>query len=157
MWGLCLPRWILNSGTSLAWHLRNSFTAEWRGSASSTATFPLPVPYPGCFQQSGPRLSKRRLEVLAQRKALHVAIIILNKMYLGPWPLCHPLAVEPDLQVEAVLCCVWTCPRAFAHCSLDRPVLNWARVYISLKVFWRWRLQFFMKIQLYFLQINTFS
>ena len=40
-WGLCLSRWILNSGTSSAWHLRKSFTAEWRGSSSSTATFPL--------------------------------------------------------------------------------------------------------------------
>ena len=38
-WGMCLSRWILNSGTSLAWHLRKSFTAEWRGSSSSTATY----------------------------------------------------------------------------------------------------------------------
>ena len=86
-WGLCLPRWILNSGTSLAWPLRKSFTAEWRGSASSTATFPLPVPYPGCFRQGG---------VLSQRRAPHVAIIVLNKMYLGCYATPEKLGRRPN-------------------------------------------------------------
>ena len=103
-WGLCLSRWILNSGTSLAWHLRKSFTAEWRGSSSSTATFPLPVPYPGCFRQSGPRLSKRRLEVLSQRRALHVAIIILNKLYLGRYATPEELGRRPNAWQWSRIC-----------------------------------------------------
>ena len=85
-WALCLPRWILSSRTSLGWHLFRSFTARWRRTSSSTATMPLPVPYPGCFGSSGgggPRLCSRRLARIAQQRALHIAVVILNRLYLG--------------------------------------------------------------------------
>ena len=83
-WAICLPRWILSSRTSLGWHLFRSFTARWRRPSPSTATLPLPVPYPGCFggDRGGPQLSVRRLARLAQQRALHIAVIILNKLYL---------------------------------------------------------------------------
>lgn len=53
--------------------------------SASTATLPLPVPYPGCFGSAGggPRLSQKRLNRLAQQRALHVAVIIVIKLYLG--------------------------------------------------------------------------
>ena len=84
-WAICLPRWILSSRTSLGWHLFRSFTARWRRASSSTATLPLSVPYPGCFggERGGPHLSAKRLARLAQQRALHIAVIILNKLYLG--------------------------------------------------------------------------
>ena len=84
-WAICLPRWILSSRTTLGWQLFRSFTARWRRMSAPTATLPLPVPYPGCFGGSGggPRLSQKRLSCLAQQRALHVAVIIVNKLYLG--------------------------------------------------------------------------
>ena len=82
-WALCLPRWILSSKTPLAWHLLESFSARWWRPSSSTATMPLPAPYPGCFHGGGPRLSRRRLLRLALQRAMHVAVIVLNRLYLG--------------------------------------------------------------------------
>lgn len=96
-WALALPRWILRTRTSLAFNLFKSFTAEWRSSSSSTATFPLPAPYPGCFAGGGPHLSKKRLAQLAQQRALHVAVVILNdKMYLGRYASLDELGRRPN-------------------------------------------------------------
>ena len=95
-WALAFPRWILRTRTSLAFNLFKSFTAEWRSSSSSTATFPLPAPYPGCFAGGGPHLSKKRLAQLAQQRALHVAVVILNKMYLGRYASLDELGRRPN-------------------------------------------------------------
>ena len=83
-WAICLPRWILASRTSFGWHLSRSFMAGWRRPSSPTATLPLPVPYPGCFDAGGgPRLSQKRLQKVAMQRALHVAVLLLNRLYLG--------------------------------------------------------------------------
>ena len=83
-WALCLPRWILSSRTPFAWHLFRTFRTGWRRSSSPTATLPLPVPYPGCFgARGGPRLSGRKMMKVAVQRAIHVAVLLLNKLYLG--------------------------------------------------------------------------
>ena len=82
-WAICLPRWILKSRTSLSWHLRIAFTATWRGASSPTATFPLPLPFPGAFDSSGPKLSGSKLFQVAKRRLLNLVVICLNQLYLG--------------------------------------------------------------------------
>lgn len=80
-----MPRWILSSCTDFGWQLFRTFTARWRRPSSSTATLPLPVPYPGCFGGAcgGPHLSSKKLSRLAQQRALRIAVVILNRLYLG--------------------------------------------------------------------------
>lgn len=95
-WAICLPRMIARSRTRFAWHLHRSFTATWRTSSSSTTTFPLPVPHPGCFSGGGPRLSKRRLAALAQKRLLHITVFCLNYLYLGRFPSLDEIGRRPN-------------------------------------------------------------
>ena len=59
-WAICLPRMILGCHCKFAWQLKTSFSAIWRDEPlSPTTIFPLPAPHPGCFDGSGPGLSKK--------------------------------------------------------------------------------------------------
>ena len=82
-WMIALPRFVLASRAALSWNLRESFSVRWQGSSLRTAMFPLPVPFPGIFDGSGPGLSKKRLRVLAQKRLLHLIVLALNRLYLG--------------------------------------------------------------------------
>ena len=84
-WALCLPRWVMAARSSIGWALRRSFSVRWHGGSMSTTVLPLPVPFPGCFAESGPGLSSRRLTTLAQKRLVHCMVLVLNKMYLGRW------------------------------------------------------------------------
>lgn len=85
-WANCLPRWVLGSRNDFAWHLRRSFSVKWSGLPDHTAVFPLPVPFPGIFDGSGPGLSKRRLRILAQKRVVHLITYVLDYLYLGRFP-----------------------------------------------------------------------
>ena len=57
-----------------------------------------------------PRLSKAKLTRLAQRRALHVPVLILNKLYWGRLASLTELDVTECLAEETLqptLCCVW--------------------------------------------------
>lgn len=82
-WAMSLPRLVMASRTSFAWHLRDSFSACWQAEGLQTAVFPLPIPFPGVFDGGGPGLSKKRLRVLAQKRLAHLIVLVLNKLYLG--------------------------------------------------------------------------
>ncbi len=58
-WAMCLPRWIMATRSSVGWALRRSFSVRRHGGSMSTTVFPLPVPFPGCFDGSGPGLSAK--------------------------------------------------------------------------------------------------
>ena len=81
-WATCLPRWVLATRNDYAWHLARSFSVKWHGSAMRSAVFPLPVPFPGCFDGGGPWLSRSRMKVLAQKKVVHLIVVALNFMHL---------------------------------------------------------------------------
>ena len=89
-WAICLPRWITRCRTAFSWHLAKSFTASWQVDSLPSATFPLPAPHPGCFDRSGPGLSKLKLQTLAKQRVLHILVYCLNYLYLGR----HPSALE---------------------------------------------------------------
>ena len=96
-WALCLPRWLFRCRTQLGWHLRRSFSALWQGpSALPTTMFPLPVPHPGCFDSSGPSLSKKDLTKVAQRRLLHIIVFCLDYLYLGRFPSDEELRRRPN-------------------------------------------------------------
>ena len=82
-WALSLPRMIIACRARLSWSLVRSFSATWWRSSLPTATFPLPVPHPGCFDSSGPGLSKRRLAKVARQRLLHITVFCFNFVYLG--------------------------------------------------------------------------
>ena len=86
-WAVCLPRWVLRARNDFSWHLRRSFSVRWSGSPDPSAVFPLPVPFPGIFDGGGPGLSQKRLRILAQKRVVHLAVMVL-KLPL-PWPLPH--------------------------------------------------------------------
>ena len=121
-WALALPRWILRSRTSLAYHLRRSFTAEWRRNASPTATFPLPAPHPRCFAGGGPHLSQRRILRVAQQRALHVAVVILNKLYLGRYASADELGRRPNAWQRKRLCQLRSFYVACGSCQDEFPL-----------------------------------
>lgn len=95
-WALCLPRWILATRTDFARSLSRSFSVKWHGLPMRTAAFPLPVPYPGCFDGGGPNLSSRRLRVLAQKRVVHSLVIALNYLYLGRFASEDELGRSPN-------------------------------------------------------------
>ena len=82
-WAACLPRWILRTRVKFAWFLRRSFTATWQRPSLSSATLPLPIPYPGVWCGSGPGLSSKKFRLVVQRRLLHVLVMALNYVYLG--------------------------------------------------------------------------
>ena len=81
-WATCLPRWVLATRNDYAWHLARSFSVKWHGPAMRSAVFPLPVPFPGCFDGGGPWLSSSRMKVLAQKRVVHLIVVALNFMHL---------------------------------------------------------------------------
>ena len=102
-WAVCLPRFILKCRCDLAWHLRKSFLERWHGAPMSSTVFPLPVPFPGIFGGGGPHLSKKKLQVLAQKRLVHVFVIVLNKLYLGRYASSEELRRPPnDAQLKVI-------------------------------------------------------
>ena len=95
-WLITLPRFILATRCSFAWHLRRSFSVCTRASSSITTAFPLPAPFLGCFMASGPRLSAKRLLVVGQKRLVHMMVLILNKLYLGRYASLEELRRPPS-------------------------------------------------------------
>ena len=121
-WAICLPRLFLRCRTSFGWHLKRSFTACWRDQpVASTTSFPLPVPHPGCFDGSGPGLSKKRLAVVARRRLLHCIVYCLNYMFLGRHPTLDEIRRCPNavqrrcFQRLRSLLDVWSSPGGIFH------------------------------------------
>ena len=53
-WAMALPRFVLRCRTEFSGQLARSFSVKRSGvPAAHTAVFPLPVPFDGCFQESG--------------------------------------------------------------------------------------------------------
>ena len=96
-WAICLPRWISRCKTSFSWHLTKSFTASRHSSSLSSTAFPLPLPLDGCFQRSGPNLSKKRLLAVAKRRLLHILVYSLNVLYLGRFPTAEEIGRRPSV------------------------------------------------------------
>ena len=96
-WAICLPRWISRCKTSFSWHLTKSFTASRHSSSLSSTAFPLPLPLDGCFQCSGPSLSKKRLLAVAKRRLLHILVYSLNVLYLGRFPTAEEVGRRPTV------------------------------------------------------------
>eukprot|EP00435_Cladocopium_sp_Y103_P061652 s470_g23.t1 len=98
-WAMSLPRRVIASRTEFGRRLAASFSVKWCSRSTSTAAFPLPVPFPGCFSGSGPKLSLRRLRILAQKRVVHTAVVVLNYLYLGRFASFEELGRHPsDLQ-----------------------------------------------------------
>ena len=92
-----MPRFVLRSRTEFSGHLARSFSVKRSGvPAAHTAVFPLPIPFVGCFQESGPGLSKKKLRVLAQKRLVHMIVIVLDYLYLGRFPSCSELGRQPS-------------------------------------------------------------
>ena len=93
---LSLPRWALATRNDFAWFLRASFSVGWRGDVSHTTVLPLPVPYPGVFSGGGPRLSRRRLKRMAQRRFVHLIAMTINHLYLDRLPTLEEIGRPPN-------------------------------------------------------------
>ena len=66
-----------------------------------TAALPLPAPFPGCFDGGGPMLSKKRLRILAQKRVVHVLVIVIDFLYLGRFASFEELGRHPtDIQLK---------------------------------------------------------
>ncbi len=102
-WAMSLPRLVLKSRTRFAWHLLQSFSIESHGSAMITAVLPLPAPFPGCFRGGGPGLSKRRLRSLAQKRLVHLIVLVLDGLYLGRPPSNEELRRSPNVHQLKVI------------------------------------------------------
>ena len=95
-WALCLPRWVLATRSDFGWHLLRSFSLKWHGKPMLSAVYPLPAPFPGCFDGSGPGLSKRKLGVVARKRLCHTLIIVLNYLALGRFATPAELGRPPN-------------------------------------------------------------
>ena len=95
-WALSLPRLILACRTKLSWFLARSFSATWQSPSLPTATFPLPVPHPGCFAGGSSGLSRTRLVKLARQRLLHVTVFCLNYVFLGRPPNPEEIGRSPN-------------------------------------------------------------
>ena len=100
-WSICLPRWVLRTRTDFAWHLARSFSVRWRSTSTSTAVFPLPLPHPGCYDGGGPKLSAKRLAVLARKRVVHILTLLLNRLYLGRFATSDELGRQPSRSQRA--------------------------------------------------------
>ena len=130
-WAAALPRWVAKSRTLFGAMLCKSFLspASRRGTAPSSATFPLPLPHLGLFAGSGPGLSSARWRRLRLRRVLHVLVLGLNFVYEGLRPLQFDLLWrEPNAHQRSAYDRLW---RYLVACdsrsdrSPSRPV--WAR------------------------------
>ena len=84
-WAAALPRWIWKSRSPFAAWLASTFhspASRW-GTAPPSATFPLPLPFLGLFEGSGPRLSKVSWRRLRLRRVLHILVLALNFVHEG--------------------------------------------------------------------------
>ena len=95
-WALCLPRWVLATRSDFGWNLLRSFSLKWHGQPMLSAVYPLPAPFPGCFDGSGPGLSKRKLGVVARKRLCHTLIIVLNYLALGRFATLAELGRPPN-------------------------------------------------------------
>lgn len=96
-WAMALPRFVLKCRTEFSGQLARSFSVKRSGvPAAHTAVFPLPVPFDGCFQESGPKLSRRRLRIVAQKRLVHMIVIVLDYLYLGRFPTLAELGRQPS-------------------------------------------------------------
>ena len=79
-----LPRRVLRCNTKFSRFLRATFCLQ-RSSlpASSSALFPLPVPFPGVFGGSGPKLAQKRCKSLMIKRGIHVIAMCLNYVFCG--------------------------------------------------------------------------
>lgn len=82
-WAICLPRHVLAARNQFSWFLSTTFSASRRGHPSHTAVFPLPIPYEGVFEGSGPGLSKKRLKRIAHCRLVHLICVALNFLHGG--------------------------------------------------------------------------
>jgi len=95
--------------TKFSWHLWRSFTAEWRAQpASPTTAFPLPAPFPGCFNSGGLRFKGRGKLDVARRRLLHVIVFILDFFYLGRFPTLSELERRPNVLQQKVYDRLWS-------------------------------------------------
>ena len=79
-----LPRRILATRTKFSMFLLSTFCLRRSGEvASSTALLPLPVPYPGVFDSSGPKLALKRCRSLMLKRGVHVLAMCLNYVFCG--------------------------------------------------------------------------
>jgi len=96
-WAMALPRFVLKCRTEFSGQLARSFSVKRSGvPAAHTAVFPLPVPFDGCFQSSGPKLNRRRLRIIAQKRLVHMVVIVLDYLYLGRFPTLAELGRQPS-------------------------------------------------------------
>ena len=102
-WAISLPRLVLKTRTRFAWHLLQTFSIETHGDAMITAALPLPAPFPGCFRGGGPGLSRRRLRTLAQKRLVHLLVLVIDWLYLGRCPSGEELRRSPnDVQKKII-------------------------------------------------------
>ena len=79
-----LPRRILACKTKFSHFLRATFHLQRGGhSAPSSALFPLPVPFPGIFDRSGPKLARKRCQSIMSQRCIHVIAMCLNYVFCG--------------------------------------------------------------------------
>ena len=79
-----LPRRVLPCKTKFSHFLFATFHLHRSGeSASSSALFPLPVPFPGVFDGGGPKLSLKRCKSLMLKRGVHVIAMCLNYVFCG--------------------------------------------------------------------------
>ena len=79
-----LPRRILACKTKFSRFLSATFHLQRSGvSASSSALFPLPLPYLGVFDGSGPKLARKRCKRLMLKRGVHVIAMCLNYVFSG--------------------------------------------------------------------------
>ncbi|CAE7031764.1 dnc [Symbiodinium natans] len=78
-----LPRWLVRTRTPFSAFLAFSFRSPHSrcGTAPASAIFPLPAPFLGIFQSSGPRLAKSEWRRLRLRRALHCVVMALNFLH----------------------------------------------------------------------------
>ena len=96
-WAIALPRFVLKTRSEFSGCLARSFSVRRSGvPAAHTAVFPLPIPFEGCFDGGGPKLSGKRLRVLAQKRIVHMLVIVLDYLYLGRFPTKQELGRQPN-------------------------------------------------------------
>ena len=79
-----LPRHTLACKTKFSHFLGATLHLQRSGEpASSSALFPLPVPFPGIFEGSGPKLAAKRCKSLMLKRGVHVIAMCLNYVYCG--------------------------------------------------------------------------
>ncbi|CAE7347850.1 unnamed protein product [Symbiodinium microadriaticum] len=99
-----LPRRILACNTKFSRFLASTFRLQRSGApASSSALFPLPVPYPGVFDRSGPKMAQGRFKSLVLKRGVHIVTMCLNYVFCGRnWTPLAELRRPPSSSQEVV-------------------------------------------------------